>query len=76
MFIITVTMPQIFSDLLELSPGFEDQVFSEPLFRPSQDETELAVQIITNLVRGGMSYGEAILLTVMYAGSIEKQFLN
>lgn len=59
------------SDLVELSP-----VFSEPLFTPSPEETELAVQIITNLVRGGMSYGKAILLTVMYAGSIEKQFLN
>ena len=59
------------SDLVELSP-----VFSEPLFTPSPEETELAVQIITSLAKSGMSYGKAVLLTVMYAYAIEKQFLN
>ena len=58
------------SDLVELSP-----VFSEPLFTPSPEETELAVQIITNLAKSGMSYGKAVLLTVMYAYAIKKQFL-
>ncbi len=59
------------SDLVELSP-----LFSEPLFKPSPEETELAVQIIKNLVKSGMSYGKATLLTVLYASAIEKQFLN
>lgn len=64
------------SDLLELSPCFQDQLFTKPLFKPSQEETELAVQIITQLAESGMGYGKAILLTVMYANAIEKQFLN
>ena len=64
------------SDLLELSPCFQDQLFTEPLFKPSDEESELAVQIITRLAESGMGYGKAILLTVMYANAIEKQFLS
>ncbi len=64
------------SDLLKLSPCFQDESFTEPLFKPSEEESQLAVQIITHLVESGMSYGKAILLTVMYANAIEKQFLN
>lgn len=64
------------SDLLELAPCFQDQLFTEPLFKPSKEESELAVQIITHLAESGMGYGKAILLTVMYANAIEKQFLN
>lgn len=63
-------------DLLELSPCFQDQLFTEPLFKPSDEESELAVQIITRLAESGMGYGKAILLTVMYANAIEKQFLS
>ena len=63
------------NDLVDFANGYDEEIGTD-YASLHNEETHLAVQIINNLTKGGMSFAQAIILTISYANAIENQFLN